>query len=71
METTVENKSFDRPKAFKIFFIVLACLVILALIYWLVFSRNSESTDDAYVAGSQIQVVAQIVNIGIFLVVRY
>ena len=60
METTVENKSFDRPKAFKIFFIVLACLVILALIYWLVFSRNSESTDDAYVAGSQIQVVAQI-----------
>lgn len=60
METTQENKSFDRPKAFKIFSVFLACLTILILVYWLVFSRNSESTDDAYVSGSQIQVVAQI-----------
>lgn len=60
MENTSEKNSFDRPKAFKIFFIVLIGVCILGLIYWLVFSRNSESTDDAYVAGSQIQIVAQI-----------
>ena len=60
METAAENKKFDRTKAFKIFGVVLALLCVLALIYWLIFGRNSESTDDAYVAGSQVQIVAQI-----------
>jgi membrane fusion protein (multidrug efflux system) len=60
MENTSQNNSFNRPKAFKIFFIVLVAICLLALIYWFMFSRNSESTDDAYVAGSQIQIVSQI-----------
>jgi len=60
METLSEHQKFDRPKAFKIFGAVLAALFLLALVYWLVFGRNSESTDDAYVAGSQVQIVAQI-----------
>jgi len=60
METLSENKKFDRPKAFKILGGVLVSLFLLALVYWLVFGRNSESTDDAYVAGSQVQIVAQI-----------
>ena len=60
MKTTAENNSFDRPKAFKIFFVGLICVCVLGLIYWFIFSRHSESTEDAYVAGSQIQVVSQI-----------
>lgn len=60
MDTRSDSKSFNRPKAFKIFFIALACLVVLGLVYWVVFGRNTESTDDAYVAGSQVQIVAQI-----------
>ena len=60
METLSESQKFDRPKAFKIFGAVLATLFLLALVYWLVFGRHSESTDDAYVAGSQVQIVAQI-----------
>ena len=51
METVAENKKFDRTKAFKIFGVVLAFLCVLALIYWLIFGRNSESTDDAYIEG--------------------
>jgi membrane fusion protein (multidrug efflux system) len=60
METKSHNKSFDRPKAFKIFLIALIAICFLASAYWIIFSRNSESTDDAYVAGSQIQIVSQI-----------
>ncbi|APC01047.1 efflux RND transporter periplasmic adaptor subunit [Polynucleobacter asymbioticus] len=60
METTLNNNGFNRPKTFKIFLFVLIGIVLLGLLYWLFFSRNSESTDDAYVAGSQIQVVSQI-----------
>ena len=60
METTANNAGFNRPKAFKIFFVVLLGIFLLGLLYWLIFTRNSEFTDDAYVAGSQIQVVSQI-----------
>lgn len=60
MENSSENKPFNRPKAFKIFLIVLLAIFILGLLYWFIFNRNSESTDDAYVAGSQIQIVSQI-----------
>lgn len=60
METIAEKKTFDRPKAFKIFGIALSCILLASIIYWLLFGRNSESTDDAYVAGSQVQIVAQI-----------
>ena len=60
METTANNNGFNRPKAFKIFFLILVSIFLLGMLYWLIFSHNSESTDDAYVAGSQIQVVSQI-----------
>ena len=62
MDTTTNNGGFNRPKAFKIFFAILVGVFLLGLLYWLIFSRNSESTDDAYVAGSQIQVVSQILD---------
>ena len=58
MDTPSENKKFNRPKAFRIFLMALACVTILSLAYWLIFSRNTESTDDAYVAGSQVQIVS-------------
>jgi membrane fusion protein, multidrug efflux system len=60
METTANKDGFNRPKAFKIFFVILLVIFLLGSLYWLIFSRNSEFTDDAYVAGSQIQVVSQI-----------
>ena len=60
METTAKNAGFNRPKAFKILFVILLGIFLLGLLYWLIFSHNSEFTDDAYVAGSQIQVVSQI-----------
>ncbi|MBU3603109.1 efflux RND transporter periplasmic adaptor subunit [Polynucleobacter sp. AP-Kaivos-20-H2] len=60
MDTTTNNGRFNRPKAFKILFAILIGIFLLGLLYWLIFSRNSESTDDAYVSGSQIQVVSQI-----------
>ncbi|WP_207760174.1 efflux RND transporter periplasmic adaptor subunit [Polynucleobacter meluiroseus] len=60
MEAIPEKKKFDRPKAFKIFLIALVCAFALALILWFIFGHNSESTDDAYVGGSQIQIVAQV-----------
>ena len=58
MDTSSENKKFNRPKAFRIFLIGLIAVSIISLAYWLIFSRNTESTDDAYVAGSQVQIVA-------------
>jgi membrane fusion protein, multidrug efflux system len=60
MENASENKTFNRPKAFKIFAMILGAVLILGLTYWILFGRNSESTDDAYVSGSQVQVVSQI-----------
>ena len=60
MDTVSDKRKFDRPKSFKIFGVVLIVVFALTTVYWLMFGRNSESTDDAYVAGSQIQVVAQI-----------
>ena len=60
MENTANNSAFNRPKAFKIFFAILIAIFFLGILYWLIFSRNSEFTDDAYVGGSQIQVVSQI-----------
>ena len=59
-ENPINNRSFDRPRAFRIFFIILVAICVLGFLYWLVVSRNSESTDDAYVAGSQIQIISQI-----------
>jgi membrane fusion protein (multidrug efflux system) len=60
MEPTLPSKKFDRPKAFKIFGAALVILLLFAIVIWLVFGRHSESTDDAYVSGSQVQIVAQI-----------
>jgi membrane fusion protein (multidrug efflux system) len=60
METVTKKNKFNRPKAFKVFGIVLVMIVLLAVLYWLVFQRHTESTDDAYVNGSQVQIVSQI-----------
>jgi membrane fusion protein, multidrug efflux system len=60
MENNSAKNSFDRARAFKIFAVVLLCVCILSLLYWFIFSRNTEYTDDAYVGGSQIQVISQI-----------
>jgi len=60
MDTNSATPKFNRIKAFQIFFGILAIIFLLGFLYWIFIGRFSESTDDAYVAGSQVQIVAQI-----------
>lgn len=60
MTMTESAPTFNRKKAFKIFFIILLLLVIAYLIYWLIFGRQYESTDNAYVSAPQLQISSQV-----------
>jgi len=48
-----------RAKVFRIFFALLLLIGIGYGIYWFLYLDHFQSTDDAYVAGTQIQVTAQ------------
>lgn len=54
------NKQQARNKAIRIFVIILIVVAILAGLYWLIFIRGEEETDDAYVEGNQVAVSAQV-----------
>jgi membrane fusion protein (multidrug efflux system) len=57
----VKNKpSFNRGKAFKIFFGATAAAVILGLLYWFLISSHYEHTENAYVSAPQLQIVSQV-----------
>ena len=60
MNTVTKNNTFNRLKAFKIFGFLLIFLFAFAFVYWLIMMHHSESTENAYVAGSQVQIVSQI-----------
>ncbi|MFD1802258.1 multidrug efflux MFS transporter periplasmic adaptor subunit EmrA [Mixta tenebrionis] len=63
-ETQSPQKSAGKKKTRKKALIFLAALFILAgiayLIYWALVLRHFEETDDAYVAGNQVQIMAQV-----------
>ena len=59
MDAAQHSQSFDRPKAFRIFFLLIVAVAIAAGIYWWIQGIHFESTDDAYVAGAQVQITAQ------------
>jgi len=59
MEAVQNTQSFDRPKAFKIFFIIVVVVAFASGVYWWIHSRHFQTTDDAYVAGTQVQLTAQ------------
>jgi membrane fusion protein, multidrug efflux system len=52
--------TFNRKKAFQIFFLVLAILLVAYLIYWFIESSHYETTDNAYVSAPQIQISSQV-----------
>jgi membrane fusion protein (multidrug efflux system) len=54
------TNSFNRAKAFKFFFMVLAILLIAYLVYWFIESSHYESTENAYVSAPQIQISSQV-----------
>ena len=60
MENNSQSKKFNRPKAFKIFFVVIATLLLLGFAYWIFFLNHYQSTDNAYVAAPQIQITSQV-----------
>jgi membrane fusion protein (multidrug efflux system) len=63
-ETQSPQKPAGKKKTRKKALIILAVLFILAgiayLIYWALVLRHFEETDDAYVAGNQVQIMAQV-----------
>ena len=60
MENNNQSKTFDRPKAFKIFFGAVVVLLVLGFAYWAIFLNHYQSTDNAYVAAPQIQITSQV-----------
>jgi membrane fusion protein (multidrug efflux system) len=60
MENKDQSKTFNRSKAFKIFFASIAILLVLSFVYWLIFLNHYQSTDNAYVAAPQIQITSQV-----------
>lgn len=58
--TTTHAKSFNRKKAFQVFFGIVGLLFLAVIVYWWLYLSHYESTDNAYVAAPQIQVTAQV-----------
>ncbi|TDQ59781.1 membrane fusion protein (multidrug efflux system) [Mesocricetibacter intestinalis] len=54
------HKSKKRKKALSIFITVLVLIALAVGIYWFVFIKDYEETEDAYVAGNQVMVSAQV-----------
>jgi len=59
-ESVKPQKSFNRPKAFKIFFASIAIAILLGVLYWFLVSSNYEHTENAYVSAPQLQIASQV-----------
>ena len=57
--TPADTRGSSRSSAFRVFFIVLLLIAIGYGVYWFLYLDHYQSTDDAYVAGTQVQVTAQ------------
>ncbi|UXN35320.1 EmrA/EmrK family multidrug efflux transporter periplasmic adaptor subunit [Avibacterium paragallinarum] len=61
MMTETEHKTNKkRKKALAYFVTILLILAVIAGLYWFFFVRNYEETEDAYVAGNQVMISAQV-----------
>ena len=54
-----KSKSSAREKVFRLFFTLLLICAVCYGVYWFLYLDHYQSTDDAYVAGAQVQVTAQ------------
>ncbi|QTF09709.1 multidrug efflux MFS transporter periplasmic adaptor subunit EmrA [Brenneria izadpanahii] len=59
-QQTQKNKKKTRKIAMLLLTGIFIIIAIAYLFYWLLVLRHFESTDDAYVAGNQIQIMAQV-----------
>ncbi|MCG8156464.1 multidrug efflux MFS transporter periplasmic adaptor subunit EmrA [Brenneria goodwinii] len=59
-QQTLKNKKKTRKVAMLLLTGIFIIIAIAYLFYWLLVLRHFESTDDAYVAGNQIQIMAQV-----------
>lgn len=57
---TSNHKSKQRRKSFMLFAFLCVIAAGIYLIYWLLVRNHYESTDDAYVAGNQVQIMPQV-----------
>ncbi|KVD42997.1 hemolysin secretion protein D [Burkholderia sp. ABCPW 11] len=59
-DPTLDARRATRRKRFMVFFAIVLAAALAWLAFWLLSERYYEDTDDAYVAGSIVQVAAQI-----------
>ncbi|AOK20400.1 hemolysin secretion protein D [Burkholderia cepacia] len=59
-DPALDTRRATRRKRFIVFFVVVLAAALAWIAYWLLSDRYYEDTDDAYVAGSVVQVAAQI-----------
>ncbi|UEP30915.1 MULTISPECIES: HlyD family efflux transporter periplasmic adaptor subunit [unclassified Burkholderia] len=59
-DPALDARRATRRKRFTLFFAVVLLAAIVWIAFWLLHDRYDEDTDDAYVAGSIVQVAAQI-----------
>ncbi|RQT48092.1 HlyD family efflux transporter periplasmic adaptor subunit [Burkholderia cepacia] len=59
-DPALDARRATRRKRFIVFFVVVLVAALAWIAYWLLSDRYYEDTDDAYVAGSIVQVAAQI-----------
>lgn len=59
-QTPKRNKKQQRKRVLSLLTFIFVVLGCAWLVYWFLVLRHHQSTDDAYVAGNQIQIMAQV-----------
>ncbi|MEQ9846823.1 multidrug efflux MFS transporter periplasmic adaptor subunit EmrA [Pectobacterium brasiliense] len=59
-QTPQKNKKQQRKRVLSLLTLIFVVLGCAWLVYWFLVLRHHENTDDAYVAGNQIQIMAQV-----------
>ncbi|APS31269.1 multidrug efflux MFS transporter periplasmic adaptor subunit EmrA [Pectobacterium brasiliense] len=59
-QTPQKNKKQQRKRVLSLLTLIFVVLGCAWLVYWFLVLRHHQSTDDAYVAGNQIQIMAQV-----------
>ncbi|QQG29516.1 multidrug efflux MFS transporter periplasmic adaptor subunit EmrA [Pectobacterium carotovorum] len=59
-QTPQRNKKQQRKRVLSLLTFIFVALGCVWLVYWYLILRHHQSTDDAYVAGNQIQIMAQV-----------